>query len=595
MANEVQHRHTATGVSPMWFTIRKPTGQMWNTAGTPNFETLNVSNWADYDITLTETPAGSYLYVGTFPAISDNMVAGWYWVDVYSGSVAISATLVASYFGYWDGTSFLLQGADMLSVSGTLQTARDIGASVLLSAGTGTGQLDFTSGVVKSNLVQILATALTETGAGYLAAGIKKFFDVASPTSTMNLITAVTTATNLTNLPAKVLKYLQLLFRKDAAIAADNATELSEINANGGSGAGTFDNQTDAVQAIRDTEPLGTAMRGTDSAALASDMATVLTRLSSARAGYLDNLNVGGIVASQADILGITQAARVRVCPAPVMERPDSGSTAYRVWIYAYNEAHQAEDLDSNPTVTVENNAGTDRSANLGTVTKTGTGIYYVDYTIASSHAIESLVFKVAATEGAVTTNYPAASMVVDTTAVDFTAADRSKLEALNTDWTDGGRLDLLVDSIIARIGAITGSGDNTLLGFFKAALNKEAATPSDIGGTFTPSTDSLEALRDTAPMGTAMRGTDGANTTTPPTVAEIRAEVDTNSTKLALLQKLMEADYKIDKTTDPAQWKLVIYEKNTSTVLLTKNLKSVDGVAIANATTAVGQEVHAV
>lgn len=38
--------------------------------------------------------------------------------------------------------------------SGTAQTARDVGASVLLSAGTGTGQLDFTSGVVKANVTQ---------------------------------------------------------------------------------------------------------------------------------------------------------------------------------------------------------------------------------------------------------------------------------------------------------------------------------------------------------------------------------------------------------------------------------------------------------
>lgn len=68
--------------------------------------------------------------------------------------------------------------------SGTAQTARDIGASVLLSAGTGTGQLDFTSGVVKSNMVQIIATALTETVGGYLAAGFKKLFDVAVPVFT---------------------------------------------------------------------------------------------------------------------------------------------------------------------------------------------------------------------------------------------------------------------------------------------------------------------------------------------------------------------------------------------------------------------------
>jgi uncharacterized protein YjbJ (UPF0337 family) len=43
-----------------------------------------------------------------------------------------------------------------VKVSGTAQTARDLGASVLLSAGTGTGQLDFTSGVVKANATQWL-------------------------------------------------------------------------------------------------------------------------------------------------------------------------------------------------------------------------------------------------------------------------------------------------------------------------------------------------------------------------------------------------------------------------------------------------------
>ena len=45
--------------------------------------------------------------------------------------------------------------ANTVKVSGTTQTARDLGASVLLSSGTGTGQLDFTSGVVKSNMTQI--------------------------------------------------------------------------------------------------------------------------------------------------------------------------------------------------------------------------------------------------------------------------------------------------------------------------------------------------------------------------------------------------------------------------------------------------------
>lgn len=85
--------------------------------------------------------------------------------------------------------------------TGAAQTARDIGASVLLSPGTGAGQLDITSGVVKANLAQILGTALTET-AGQIAAAFKQFFDVATPTGTMKAITNVVTTTNLTNLPS---------------------------------------------------------------------------------------------------------------------------------------------------------------------------------------------------------------------------------------------------------------------------------------------------------------------------------------------------------------------------------------------------------
>lgn len=77
--------------------------------------------------------------------------------------------------------------ANAVTMAGTTLTGRDIGASVLLSAGTGTGQLDFTSGVVKANLVQILATALTET-AGQIAAAFKKWFDVAAPVGTVNSI-----------------------------------------------------------------------------------------------------------------------------------------------------------------------------------------------------------------------------------------------------------------------------------------------------------------------------------------------------------------------------------------------------------------------
>lgn len=49
---------------------------------------------------------------------------------------------------------------DVLKINGTSQTARDLGASVLISSGTGTGQLSVTSGVIQSSVATIQATPL---------------------------------------------------------------------------------------------------------------------------------------------------------------------------------------------------------------------------------------------------------------------------------------------------------------------------------------------------------------------------------------------------------------------------------------------------
>ncbi|MDH3267856.1 MAG: hypothetical protein OEM46_03275, partial [Ignavibacteria bacterium] len=56
-----------------------------------------------------------------------------------------------------------------------------------------------------------------------------------------------------TSILAKILKWIQLTLRSDAAIATDNATELTEINANEGSGAGDYNNVTDSQEGIADS------------------------------------------------------------------------------------------------------------------------------------------------------------------------------------------------------------------------------------------------------------------------------------------------------------------------------------------------------
>lgn len=72
-----------------------------------------------------------------------------------SGRIDVGKTL---------GTAVTLDANSVLNVSskylaGTALTGRDIGASVLLSSGTSTGQLSITSGVVNSNVVSVASAA----------------------------------------------------------------------------------------------------------------------------------------------------------------------------------------------------------------------------------------------------------------------------------------------------------------------------------------------------------------------------------------------------------------------------------------------------
>lgn len=80
---------------------------------------------------------------------------------------------------------------NVVTVAGTTQTARDLGTSVLISSGTGTGQLQVTAGVVQASLVQILGSAITGTAA-QIAAAFGSWFNVATPTGTVNSLPAAT-------------------------------------------------------------------------------------------------------------------------------------------------------------------------------------------------------------------------------------------------------------------------------------------------------------------------------------------------------------------------------------------------------------------
>lgn len=228
------------------------------------------------------------------------------------------------------------------------------------------------------------------------------------------------------------------------------ALTTAQVNAEVDAALGDYDGPTNAEMEAR---TLAAA-----SYATAANQDTLLARLTAARAGYLDNLNVGGAVASSAEVTAITNNTLV-VAPIPMaMERPDAGSIAYRLDLYLYDSGGDMEAPDSTPTIAAKNQVGTDRSANLGTVTLVSTGHYYVTYTVASDHALEQVIFDWAVVEGGDTRVYGRHTLIVDTTAVDFTAADRTKLDTLHDTRITAGRASNLdnLDAAVSTRSTLT-------------------------------------------------------------------------------------------------------------------------------------------
>lgn len=140
------------------FSIGRQNISHMNSIVASSITTINANQGQTQPINFTGTGASAYVKADM--------------VDVAGAAVSTSTAQI---------------GVNAVQHGGTVQTGRDIGASVLLSSGTGTGQLDFTSGVVKANMVQILAAAITGTAAN-LVASFTKWFNVTSPTGTVNSI-----------------------------------------------------------------------------------------------------------------------------------------------------------------------------------------------------------------------------------------------------------------------------------------------------------------------------------------------------------------------------------------------------------------------
>lgn len=173
---------------------------------------------------------------------------------------------------------------------------------------------------------------------------------------------------------------------------------------------------------------------------LPADVDTLLARLTVTRANLLDNIPAG-LMPTQAEVLSIQNNTRTTIGIPTVAERPDAGSTRLKIYLNNYDTVGNMEAPDSAPTVAVENESGTTRNGNLQhptthvpqtTMVNLSVGRYWIEYDLDNADALESLTFTFSIIEGGVTRIIDRVMLVVDTTAVDFTAADRTKLDTLH-------------------------------------------------------------------------------------------------------------------------------------------------------------------
>ncbi len=190
-----------------------------------------------------------------------------------------------------------------------------------------------------------------------------------------------------------------------------------------------------------DTTTTNVDMRGTDNALLTASytapdnagIGTLLTRMTASRALYLDNLNISGPVASQADINALNQSASRRLILTTLqqLERPESGSTSYQIEARTFDGDGAAVNADSTPTLTATGILSGSLAANLSAATNPATGVYRWTYSVTSGATQEQIRFDLSAVLSASTFTIAAFSSVVDLVSATWTSTDATKLTAI--------------------------------------------------------------------------------------------------------------------------------------------------------------------
>lgn len=159
-----------------------------------------------------------------------------------------------------------------------------------------------------------------------------------------------------------------------------------------------------------------------------------------------------------------TGAARyIAILTNAAYELPDSGSVAYPIEIRTFDADGEPVAIDSaaDPTVTVTRTTdAADLSGNLSAISNPATGVYRMTLTITEgSDVVAPVRIDASGTIDSTSRSTSAYPVVTDAVAVDFTAADRVKLDALHDDRLTAGRAAAL-DNLDAAVTSRAAPGD---------------------------------------------------------------------------------------------------------------------------------------
>jgi len=200
-------------------TITQPDVQLSKNGGT--FAQKSASGTASHDtdgwygisLSTTDTNTLGSLVMqidesGALPVFREYMVVTANTYDSLFGADALDVSVIE-----WLGTAVAAATAGTPDVNAarlgnTVQTGRDVGASVLISSGTGAGQLDVTAGVIQAQIASVVAGAITS--AAFAAGALDAVWSTAT-----RLLTAGT----------------NIILAKGVGVTGFNDVSAAEVNA----------------------------------------------------------------------------------------------------------------------------------------------------------------------------------------------------------------------------------------------------------------------------------------------------------------------------------------------------------------------------